>query len=386
MTPLYLARGASTFGSSAATVAIFYSLYRNTANPAWISAYLALVGVATLISGPAAGWVSDRIGYRRVMITSDIMGGALFLLLAFVDQPILMVAVGVLASLVELPFFPASTAFVAKSLRNDPRQLQSAFGYMEAARNVGNLAGPVFAAVAIESLSQAACFAVNSSTFLVSATLIWRMRDVSSASPAARKPSLVVGLRFGWRTPSIRLVYLSWIPFAGAGAVAIVADTSLSTALEIGAAGFGLLLSLRAFGSILTGVFARRLPLTSSPMSTIVIGQAGVTLALAGIALSWAPTVTFLLALLHGVFDTVSFVGRQMVLQVNSPDNLRATIVGVFDSVAQTSSTVSFALASFIVTGLGPHGAYATAAGMTALAALTTLIARRAPYPPATTT
>lgn len=376
MTRLYIARGASTFGSSAATVAIFYTLYRSTSSPAWVSAYLALVGAATLISGPAAGWMSDRLGYRKVMILSDLVGGSLFLLLAFVREPSLMVLIGVLAALAELPFFPASTAFVAETYRDDAPGMRSAFGYLEIARNTGNLAGPVFAAVLLDSLGQELCFATNAVTFLVSAVLIRQLHERGPATGPREHSSVLNGIRLGWRQPTIRLVALSWIPFAGSGAIAVVADVSLSEVLGIGALGFGWLLGMRALGSIVVGTVTRRLTFMQSPVGAIVLGQTGVVISLAGIALSWNPLVTLALAFLHGGFDTISFVGRQLAIQHDSPSHARATILGTFDSVVQASSTVFFAIAGSVVIGAGPHGAYAVAAVLAAFAALLMVAAR----------
>src|SRR5439155_2442335 len=61
---------------------------------------------------PVFGALADRIDRRSIMVTSDLAGAALFLVLAKVHTPIALVGVAFLASLASVPFGSASSAAI----------------------------------------------------------------------------------------------------------------------------------------------------------------------------------------------------------------------------------------------------------------------------------
>ena len=115
---LALARLISITGGAAAFAALNFTVYERTGSAAWLSASLLLTFGVSGVFAPLGGMLGDRFNRKRVMIASDLAGAACFLALAFVHEPVLLLALGFVAAVVEAPFWSASDA--SSDARRDP--------------------------------------------------------------------------------------------------------------------------------------------------------------------------------------------------------------------------------------------------------------------------
>jgi MFS family permease len=107
---LALGRAPSGTGSGIAGVALSYLIYERTGSAIWLAGTLFFTFGVTGSLTPLAGKIADRYDRRLVMIASDLLSLATWLLLVFVREPIFLAAIGFVASVVALPFGLAASA------------------------------------------------------------------------------------------------------------------------------------------------------------------------------------------------------------------------------------------------------------------------------------
>lgn len=161
------------------------------------------------------------------------------------------------------------------------------------------------------------------------------------------KESLKVGLRFVFNDKVILgALTLDMIAVLFGGAVAIFAVFAKDI-LDAGPKGFGILNASLSLGSILTMLATTYLPITKNTGRKLLISVFGFGLAMIVFGASklfWLSVVALFIA---GIFDGVSMVIRQTILQLKTPDEMRGR-VGAVNSMFVGSSNELGALESGI--------------------------------------
>lgn len=165
------------------------------------------------------------------------------------------------------------------------------------------------------------------------------------------KESLKVGLRFVFNDKVILgALTLDMIAVLFGGAVAIFAVFAKDI-LDVGSKGFGVLNASLSLGSILTMLATTYLPITKNTGKKLLIAVFGFGLAMIVFGASklfWLSIVALFVA---GVFDGISMVTRQTILQLKTPDEMRGR-VGAVNSMFVGSSNELGALESGIAAKL----------------------------------
>src|SRR4051812_49942140 len=89
---LALARAISFTGSAAAFAALNFLIYQKTQSPAWIAATMVVTWGTTGVASLFAGALGDRFDRKRVMVLSDLGGALAFAAMAFIDDPVWLLA------------------------------------------------------------------------------------------------------------------------------------------------------------------------------------------------------------------------------------------------------------------------------------------------------
>ncbi|MFS4483426.1 MFS transporter [Hyunsoonleella sp. 2307UL5-6] len=161
------------------------------------------------------------------------------------------------------------------------------------------------------------------------------------------KESLKVGIRFVFNDKVILgALTLDMIAVLFGGAVAIFAVFAKDI-LDAGPRGFGILNAALSSGSILTMLATTYLPITKHTGKKLLISIFGFGIAMIVFGASklfWLSVVALFIA---GIFDGVSMVIRQTILQLKTPDDMRGR-VGAVNSMFVGSSNELGALESGI--------------------------------------
>jgi MFS family permease len=342
---------------------------------------MATFGAAGL-AAPVSGWIGDRYDRRRVMIVSDLAAAVLSVGVAAVaGTPGLMVALTLLVSLAEAPFFPASSAAVPNLVDDD--DLPWANGLLASSRSVGILAGPIVGGVTVGTLGAGGAFLCNAASFLASAALVAGASGRFSADARERaRPSagaLSAGYRFIARDPVTRVVSPAMaVLFLGMG-LGMTADAPLIVRLHAGPLSYAALVVSWGAGEIAGGllfpVLARRLHSTLAEVRALGLALLGVAVGMGGIV-AW-PHLWFVLAVTvaGGLFASPTFALRQGLLQRRTPDALRSRVIAAVDTMVDGGQIVGLAAAGLVIGASGPLAAYAASGLVIVTASLVVLVA-----------
>jgi MFS family permease len=358
---LALGRAISVAGTFAAGTALVYTIYRETQSTAWISATMLLTWAVIGFFSPLAGALGDRFNRRRVMIVSESAAALCWFAMAFVTQsPAVLLAIAFASSVVEVAYFPASSAAIPNVAGEE--HLSWANSLLSVGRYAGLTFGPIAGGLLVAVIGPEWVFAANGVSYLASVALTWSVR-ADFADPERDKESeehrgVLAGFRFVRRDRVLRLLALSFMVFIVGMATTLVADPVLADEFGTGSLGFGLITALWGAGTI-AGVWLGRRITEESEGRWMVGCSVLVALTGFGVALSpWFGLVLFWM-FAFGATDGPTQVIEQNLLQRRSPDVVRSRVMGAWETLMHGSLVVALVAGGWIVSVLGPRGAYA---------------------------
>ncbi|MEQ1767632.1 MAG: MFS transporter, partial [Methylotenera sp.] len=179
--------------------------------------------------------------------------------------------------------------------------------------------------------SKTVAYAIAGSLCLLAAIAI---RSINIKEPAVVESppvfaSISQGLRFVFSN-QIVLGALSLDMFAVlfGGAVAML-PAFIQDIYHYGPEGLGILRAAPAIGAILTGIWLTRHPINFHAGRWLLAAVAGFGISIIGFGLSTSIWLAGLLLILSGVFDGISVVLRQTILQLATPDAMRGRVSAI---------------------------------------------------------
>ena len=358
---LALGRAISVAGTFAAGTALVYTIYRETQSTAWISATMLLTWAVIGFFSPLAGALGDRFDRRRVMIVSESAAALCWFAMAFVTQsPAVLLAIAFASSVVEVAYFPASSAAIPNVAGEE--HLSWANSLLSVGRYAGLTFGPIAGGLLVAVIGPEWVFAANGVSYLASVALTWSVR-ADFADPERDKESeehrgVLAGFRFVRRDRVLRLLALSFMVFIVGMATTLVADPVLADEFGTGSLGFGLITALWGAGTIAGVWLGRRI--TEESEGRWMVG-CSVLVALTGFGVALSPWfgLTLFWMFAFGATDGPTQVIEQNLLQRRSPDIVRSRVMGAWETLMHGSLVVALVAGGWIVSVLGPRGAYA---------------------------
>jgi MFS family permease len=374
---LELAWSGSIIGQWGYEVALAVFAYR-----AGGAAAVGLVGLVRLlpaaIVAPFAALLGDRFPRKRVMVAADLvracaMGGAAAAVFAGAP-PATVYALAVVTALTSTAFQPAQAALLP-ALARSPEELTAANATSTTLESVGFFVGPALGGLLLAVTSVGAVFSVTAGLFLWSALVLGRMRAESGGGAVVEPESIVREALAGFRAIAGQsrlrlLVGLYGAQTLAAGILRVLLVVTALRILDLGASGVGFLNSAVGVGAlagmlaVLAVIGTRRL----AGVFQLGIVLWGVPLALLGI---W-PSVAAALLLFGvlGVGNTLVDVAGLTLVQRAAPEEVRARVFGVLESVLLATIGIGAILAPLLTAAFGPRGALIAAGGGLAALAL----------------
>jgi MFS family permease len=192
---LWLGQVVSELGDWFSIIALFNLLLQLTNRAQSVGWFLIIIHLPSVIVGPVAGLLIDRLDRKRLMIWMDAVRAVLVLGYLLVNQAHQIWIVYLTATLevaILTVFEPARTALVPNICR--PRELVAANAISSvtwsAMLTIGAAAGGFVAAI----FGRQVCYVLNSLSFVISALFISRVRNPSRPGAAERRPATGMGL------------------------------------------------------------------------------------------------------------------------------------------------------------------------------------------------
>jgi MFS family permease len=347
---------------------------------------LGLIGVCqfgpSLLFGLPGGVLADRLPKRKLLIATQ---SVIFAVTAALAVVVLLgrvelwhiYAAALSIGTVNAVDMPTRQAFVSEMVGKD--DLMNAVALNSALFNATRIIGPALAGVLLSTVGPALCFAINAVTFLpvIAALAVMRTEGAPRGSGAGATSAwhrLREGLRYVASTPAVLLpiVLVGFVATFGMN-FNVWVPLLARDALDIGAAGFGILMASLGVGSLagaLTLAFVGRKPHRRAMLLTACLfGGLEIALAVAVVAGVPLAGVIALMAAVGFAMSTTMAMANTTV-QTTAPDELRGRVMSVYTTVFFGSSPLGAAVAGGTAAVFGAAAALALGGSVALAAAL----------------
>jgi MFS family permease len=376
---LWVGQLISLLGDRVHQIAIAALILRLTDNsPIALAAVFIAASLPNLILGPIAGTFVDRWDHQETMVVSDLLRGAMVLLipLAAASNFILVYPLLFLITSVSLFFRPARTAIMPRIVRSG--DLLAANSATWIAETFADIGGYPLAAVFVAFLGEALplAFWLDAVSYIASAVLIGSMavpplrrRARAGAAPGAPagegepKPDFRREMLEGWHFLRHETVLLANTiqgvvgQFAIGATIAITAlyaTVSLDRGNVAAMAAYGFLETGVGVGNLIGGFLVGLIGTRLAKGRMVIIGYTiwGICVASLGLTRSLPFAIGLLTA--TGVANMIFVIPSQTLFQQRTPTELIGRVVGFRIMLVFGSMTLAMAVAGLLATVTGP--------------------------------
>ena len=259
----------SEIGDHFNNIAVFSLALANTKSGLVVSGVMLARAIPAVLAGPLAGVLLDRLDRKRVMIASDLVRAVVALLFILTvrqtDTWLLYVLSGLL--MFASPFFTSGRSSILPAIATRD-ELHTANSLTQTTQWTTLTIGTFLAGVAVTQFGYEWAFALNATSFLVSALCISRLRGpergfrprrtaLTEAEVVRPWREYTDGLRYMRGSPlifGIALIGVGWA--TGGGAAQILFSVFGELVFHRGPAGIGIIWGSAGVGLLIGGAFA----------------------------------------------------------------------------------------------------------------------------------
>ena len=336
-----------------------------------MSALLIAVFVPTVVVGVVVGPLLDRLSRRRLMIASDLLRAAVFVALPFVDRPVWIVALALVAGIGNAIYRPTVNAALPNLL--EEHELERGNALFQTVENMAWAVGPIIGGAIVAVSGTSAAYWINAASFVFSALVIRLIpsRRLQSEAPISKGHwhDIADGLSFARHSPALQAILIAWsvemlaVACVNVGEVVIAKDSfnagDFGYGLLFGASGVGL-----AIGSFFGGMLAERRAVASLYGPAMIL--AGIGTLFAAVAPNvWVASVLFAVG---GIGSGGAALYNVLLIQRSVPDSYRGRAFTLAMSVTYLVLGPAMAVAGPVTNILGARWIWAIGAGFSMLA------------------
>jgi MFS family permease len=249
--------GISNLGNWIYLVAINLLVLHMTGSPAAVAGLFIIRPLATLLTNSWAGSIIDRANKRRLMMTTDVIRGALIALIPFMSSVWGIYGIMFLINVAGSFFGPTSMTYVTKLIPAEERKRFNAWSSFTTSGAV--LLGPAISGLLIAYTDIRVSIVINAVSFLICALVIYFLPDVDGEEAAGSKREVMTMrmllrdwaavIDFGKAAKYFMLVY---VLFQSATLLGFALDSQEATFIKqvllLGDEDYGLLVSVAGAG------------------------------------------------------------------------------------------------------------------------------------------
>jgi MFS transporter, DHA3 family, macrolide efflux protein len=350
-----------------ATIALTADLTEHTHSPWLVSLLFIVTFLPSIVVGLVFGPLVDRLSRKRLIVNADLVRLVVFVALAFLHTPAMIIVLATVAGIANSFFRPAVLAGVPNLVAED--EIAHGTSLLQATDWAAAAIGPVLGGVIVGSWGAGVVYWINAATFLFSAVLLLRIpaRLLQSEQAITRGHwrDLADGMSAFRRSPALQTALFAFAFAMFAAGLNNVAEPFLAfDALHRGAFGFGLLWTATGIGLVIGSLISGSLlekrdlrvvyPLVFLPWAAGLLG--------AGVAPNlWVAAAAMVLA---GLGNGLAFPLTVVIVQRNSSDNLRGRIFTVIISAHNAVLGVAMVTAGALTEVAGPRWTYGFASAL----------------------
>ena len=330
----------STIGTALTSLAASILVFRLTNSAMSVGLMLMATAAPSLLVGLFAGVLVDRYDRKWIMITADLVRAVLVFLIPFlVPHNIIWLYVIVLLTSAIGQFFDPAHESVLPEVASE-HELAAANSLMAISAFGSTAIGFAASGLIASAADIKWAFFLDSASFLFSAACIFLIRikplqAEEDTSAAVVVKNLKAGVRQLFDTPVLRSLFTAQIPTLLAFGLsnALLLPFALR-ALKATEFEYGLQEGLTSIGFVVASLLFAGLFDRMREGAWIAAGYLG--MALAGIAYSFTPgfpypiVMAIVFVTISGFFNAPASIGRRLVVQRNTPREMRGRVNSVF--------------------------------------------------------
>lgn len=372
---LWLAQFVSVFGDFLALFGVISLITFRWHGTATQVTYLLIAYMLPLaIVSPIAGVFVDRWPVKRVMVSSDLIRGALVLLLPWVTDMVQLCAIFIVLSVVSSFFVPAQSVALRTLVAKE--KLLAANAMMSQAFYTVRLLSPVVAGALVAWLTEKSCFYLDAFSFFFSGAMIASLLIQREPAPDAHTikgffDQLTDGVRFIFTHPSLAFVITSMVsamfvmsclsPLFSIYVRDILHSGVFLYGVVSSAVGVGLII-----GTMAVNRFGRERSKKSIVLAGLIICAAGVALLGVFGAIPAAVATTFTMG--FGISFVV--VAAQTLMQQETPPAMLGRVSSSYMSVFSLAQVLGLLLSGHLAVWFGIRAVFLLCATALALIAI----------------
>jgi len=335
-TLLWFAQLISTSGSALTDLAAGILIYRETGSALAVGLMLAATALPALVVGLIAGVFVDRYDRKKIMIVSCLLRAVLVASIpaaVAININLLYVIVFINAAIAQ--FFDPAQESVIPDVATD-EELAAANSFLSISSFGSTAIGFAGAGLLASLASIEFAFYFDAATFLVSALLILFVTVRRIELEEDTNVRVVInGLRDGFRylssVPILRNSFLSGVPaYFSFGLWNVLLLPFAITALHADEFQYGLQEGLTSVGFVVGSLFMAKYTDRLREGQWIVIGMFGMGVLGVAYGLVSSIPVAILLVTLSGFLNAPGAIARRLILQRNSPREMRGRVFSTF--------------------------------------------------------
>ncbi|MEK5024466.1 MFS transporter [Paenibacillus sp. FSL M7-1046] len=354
------------------------------------------MAVPMLLGGPLAGYLSDMMDRKALMIGSDLVRAGIVMGLVFAGSLwqvyLLLVAKGVM----DMLFSPAKSGKLKELV--PPAQMDQAIALSSSIEQITKIVGPAAGGLLVAAFGISVCYIIDSATYLLSALILLAVPHVGKfrtergqvvgTNPQERgsfRKEAGAGLRLIGMMPAV----LSGVVMLVAVLMVLtIADSQTVTLFReipgvsgdllgwcVAASGLGTLCAALAIGRKGSG----KHPLVLMSAGAILMGSVFVSAALVteyGEAGLWMNVMLFGSFTLAGAGAGLVFIPFNSMLQRRTPEAYTGRVFGAVSSLTSAAVILGPVAGGALVTASGAVIAYVVSGVLTALLGAAMLVLR----------
>ena len=360
----------SATGTGMHAAALPLLVLQSTSSPMALSSVVMAAEIPWVLLSLHAGVVVDRLDRRRVMVWADLGRFAVLVALAVLILTarvnlVWLVLAAFLLGVGQVFFDIAAQSAIPDFVSRDPRSLAAANGRIVAAENNGeDFVGPPLGS-ALFGVWNILPFAGNALSFAASGLLIFSIRadakpeKTSGAPRTSMRGDIVEGIRWLFGNRTLRaLAAVSCLGNVAATAQFAMLALLAKEVLGLPDFGFGLLLTATAVGATLGGLAAAAAGRRFGPGTVMIVGKAGVGVAILVLGLVANAWVAATMMMATGALMTAEKVVVSTLRQQIVPGELLGRVLSSSRLVVMVGGPVGAALGGVLASAFAVQVSY----------------------------
>jgi MFS family permease len=355
----------SLVGSQFTAVAMAWQIYELTNSPLELGLLGLARGAPMLVLLLFGGLLADAVNRRHLMMATQIAQMCVSASLAMMTlagwvTPAVLYAASLFLALFSALEQPARTAIIPNLVpRSD---LANALALSGTQRHVATIVGPSLAGLLLARSGATFCYTVDALSWLAMLAALAMMRPLSQAAggrSALSMQALREGVEFVWMHPVIlSMMALDFGQnFFGSGRALL--PIYARDILNVGPQGLGLLYSATSAGALAMGAVISMRTQTRRAGTWVLVSVSAYGIFTTGFGLSRFFWLSFLMLAAAGAANTVSFVLRNTINQLLTPDEIRGRVTSVNSMFTNTGPQLGQFEAGALASVMGTAGATA---------------------------